>query len=91
MKFVSLLPSTRKDKKYMMVFEDKVIHFGSKVSNTYLDHHDVIKKENYLKRHAPSENWTKINAGSLSRYLLWGDSTDIAVNLKHFLKRFKLE
>ena len=92
MKFVSLLPSTRKNKKFMIRFEDPtmVIHFGSKGSKTYLDNHDKLKRQNYLKRHAVNEDWTKINAGSLSRYIQWGDSTDLATNLHSFLKRFRL-
>ena len=92
MKFVSLLPSTRKGKKFMIRFEDPtmVIHFGAKGSKTYLDNHDKLKRQNYLKRHAVNEDWTKINAGSLSRYIQWGNSTDLETNLNSFLKRFRL-
>jgi len=93
MKFISLSQSPRKDKKYVIQFEEPtmVIHFGSKGSNTYLDHHDTVKRENYLKRHAVNEDWSKINAGSLSAYLLWGDSTDLATNLRVFLDTFRIK
>ena len=93
MKFISLSQSPRKDKKYVIKFEEPTmaIHFGSKGSSTYLDHHDVVKRENYLKRHSVNEDWSKINAGSASRYILWGDSTDIAVNLRDFLDTFRIK
>jgi len=84
-------PSTKKDKRYMAVFKNGVIvHFGSKNSSTYIDHHDKIKRENYLKRHSKNENWNDpYSAGALSRYLLWGDYTSLNENHKAFMQRFK--
>ena len=53
--FIKLDKSDRPLKKYVFVYKDddkiKKIHFGSKYSSTYLDHHDKIKRANYLKRH----------------------------------------
>ena len=93
MKFISLSQSPRKDKKYVIRFEEPtmVIHFGAKKSSTYLDHHDTVKRENYLKRHSVNEDWSKINAGSLSAYILWGDSTDLETNLRLFLDTFRIK
>ncbi len=90
MKFLSLEKSQKPDKKYVIKFTnpDKTIHFGSKKSSTYLDHHDKTKRENYILRHKVREDWTKINAGSLSRYLLWGDSTNLQTNLNAYLRKF---
>jgi len=92
MRFVSLYNSKRKGKKYVVTFENPtmVIHFGAKGSSTYLDHHDEAKREHYLRRHSVNENWDEVNAGSLSRYLLWGPSTDLETNLELFLKRFDI-
>ena len=91
-----MAPSSRKDKKYEFTFSDdgkkiKTIHFGSKGSSTYLDHKDKTKKNNYIARHKVRENWDEVNAGSLSRYLLWGDSTDLNTNLKAYLKQFNIK
>ena len=93
MKFVELIPSTRSDKKYMIKFQDpdKTIHFGSKNSETYLDHEDKIKRANYIARHSVRENWQEVNAGSLSKFLLWGETTDLKTNLKAYLKRFNIK
>ncbi len=72
--------------------DDKAItlHFGAKNSKTYLDHGDKNKREAYLKRHAPAENWNEINAGSASRYILWSHKT-LDKSLKSFLSRFNIK
>ena len=84
--------STRKDKKLMATFANgKVVHFGAKGSKTYLDHGDKAKREAYLARHIVNENWTDpYSAGSLSRWLLWGDSTSLEANHQAFMRRFNV-
>ena len=93
MRFISLQKSPRRDKKYMIRFEEPnlTIHFGSKNSSTFLDHHDETLRENYLKRHFVNEDWSRVNAGSLSAYLLWGPTTDLRANLTLFLERFGID
>jgi hypothetical protein len=96
MNFVSLAPSSRKNKKYEIVFMKEnskplTIHFGSKNSQTYIDHGDKNKRAAYIARHAPNENWNEVNAGSLSRYLLWGDSKNLGKNLNEYFKRFNIK
>jgi hypothetical protein len=77
----------------MIRFEDpdKVIHFGSDVSQTYLDHGDKIKRANYIKRHEVNEKWDQVNAGSLSRFILWGPSTSLRENLDDYLTKFDIK
>ena len=74
-------PSTRKDKRFSAVFKN---------GSTYIDHHDKIKRDNYIKRHSKLyEYWDDpYSAGSLSRYLLWGDHTSLNDNHQAFMKRF---
>mgnify|MGYP004292366017 CR=1 FL=1 len=69
----------------------RTIHFGSKTSRTYVEGASKQDRINYIKRHKVRENWDEINAGSLSRFLLWGDSVLLSENLKKYLKRFKLK
>jgi hypothetical protein len=95
LKFIKLDKSNRHSKNYVFIYRDGdqviKVHFGSKGSSTYLDHHDKFKKRNYLKRHqALGENWDAINAGSLSAFLLWGDSTDLKTNLYNYLNHFSI-
>jgi hypothetical protein len=90
MKFVSLEPSTRKTKRFKIEFSEpkKIFHFGLKNGNTYIDHHDDLKRENYLKRHMVNEDWSEVNSGSLSAFILWGPSSDLRINLKAFLRKY---
>jgi len=92
MKFISLEKSNKPNKKLVIKFSDPnlTIHFGSKNSSTYLDHHDKNKRSNYLKRHMVNENWNQVNAGSLSAYLLWGPTTDLKTNLMTYLNQFNI-
>ena len=84
-------PSTRKDKRFMAIFKNgQIVHFGSKHGSTYIDHHDKIKRDNYIKRHSKNENWNDpYSAGALSRWILWGDYTTLNENHQAFMKRFK--
>ena len=91
--FLELNMSTRKDKKMVFKMENpkRTIHFGSKTSRTYVEGASKEDRLNYIKRHRVRENWDEINAGSLSRFLLWGDSVLLSENLKKYLIRFKLK
>ena len=93
MRFISLKKSNKPYKKLVITFSEPnlTIHFGSKNSSTYLDHHDIVKRSNYLKRHKVNENWNKVNAGSLSKWLLWGPSTDLNTNLINYLDKFNID
>ena len=88
--FKELHLSPRRDKKLVFKMENpkKTIHFGSKDSQTYVEGASEQQRLNYIKRHKVRENWDEINAGSLSRFLLWGDSVLISENLDAFLERF---
>ena len=85
-------PSTRKGKRFMATYANgKVVHFGLSGGQTYIDHGDKVKRENYLLRHKKRENWNDpFSAGSLSRYLLWGDTTDLETNHQAFMKKFPI-
>ena len=93
MKFISLKKSNKPNKKLVITFSEPnlTIHFGSKNSSTFLDHHDKVKRSNYLKRHKVNEDWNQINAGSLSAYILWGNSSDMYSNLINYLDKFKID
>jgi hypothetical protein len=85
--------SNRKGKRYKVVFANgKVVHFGQEGGSTYIDHGDKVKRAAYLARHKKNENWSDpYSAGSLSRYLLWGDSTSLDVNHAAFMNRFRVK
>jgi hypothetical protein len=88
---MEIVESDRKGKRFKAIFKNgKIIHFGSESGKTFIDHGDELKKNNYIKRHQVNEDWTKINPGSLSRFILWGDSKDIKTNIKSFIKKFNI-
>ena len=95
MKLLEVKKSTKTGKKYMAVFENngrkKTIHFGDSSAQDYTQHGDKQRRENYLSRHKSRENWNDPStAGALSRWLLWGNSTSFADNLRSFRSRFGL-
>jgi hypothetical protein len=84
--------SDRKGKRFKATYANgKVVHFGAKGGKTYIDEGDKTKRENYLKRHKVNENWNNpYSAGSLSRWLLWGDFTSLEKNHKAFMKKYNV-
>ena len=82
--------SNRKNKRFVAIFENgKKIHFGLDGGSTYIDHHDIKKRFNYLKRHEVNEDWDDpYKAGTLSFYLLWGNHKSLKENIKEFNKVF---
>lgn len=91
--------SKRKDKRFYVQFEIAPkktvnVHFGSAApSEAYIDHHDKAKRKNYIKRHGAIRNqdWTDpLKAGTLSRYILWGEHTDIDEAIDAYIDKFNL-
>jgi len=74
---IRLKQSSRKDKKYMAVFEDgKKVHFGASGYSDYTKHKDPKRKERYIARHRVNEDWEDIKtAGAWSRWILWNKPT----------------
>jgi hypothetical protein len=90
---MQLANSNRKGKRFMATFKDgQTVHFGQLGGSTYIDHGDKAKRSAYLARHgAGREDWNNPrSAGSLSRWILWGDYTNINGNLADFRRRFSL-
>lgn len=84
--------SDKKNKRFVAVFSDGTeTDFGLKGGSTYIDHGDKKKRSAYISRHKANENWDDSkSAGSLSRFILWGDDVDIHKNINAFKKRFNL-
>ena len=78
---VQFYPSTRTSKKYMAVFtldndRTRTVHFGSAGASDYTQHRDPVRKQRYLARHAPREDWNNpMTTGALSRWILWNKQT----------------
>ena len=74
-------PSTRKNKKYMIMNEDhKYIHFGDLRYEDYTKHQDLKRLNNYLSRATKIKgNWKKdiYSPNILAINLLWNNSKTI--------------
>jgi hypothetical protein len=93
---VDLTESPKSNKRFRITLDligtgDHLKHwdFGAKNGQTYIDHHDAKKRENYIKRHLANptereriENVTPSPA-LFSMVLLWGNSTDLTENVHH--------
>ncbi len=98
--YFKLQKSTRKNKRLIGIYYyydalgTPVIgktHFGLKGGETYIDHGDKQKKENYIKRHHVGEDWSEpFTAGTMARFLLWNKKT-LEESLDDYKKRFGLK
>jgi len=89
---MELVRATDGKHKWVAVFKDgQRVPFGAVGYADYTQHHDKLRRANYLSRHKSREDWTNPRtAGALSRHLLWGSSTSLATNLASFRRRFSL-
>ena len=72
----TLRPSSRAGKKWEVEIGGKTIHFGAKGYSDYTRHGDDARKERYLKRHKPTEDWSKSGIetpGFWARHILWAE------------------
>lgn len=95
---IGIYPSTSKHKKYVALFDlgngkTKQINFGSKNSETYLDHKNITKRANYVARHTAlgTEDYNDpLTPASLSMFLLWGKHTDLDMNIKEYKNMYNI-
>jgi len=95
MKLVSVKKSDREGKKYVAEFlmdsgRTKHVHFGASGYTDYTLGATHEQREHYRTRHK-KEDWTNpTTAGALSRFILWGDSRNLQMNIRAFKSRFNL-
>jgi hypothetical protein len=70
---VLIEPSTRKDKKYMLVNPEthKIVHFGQMGYEDFTKHKDKKRRDAFLKRNASWKNAPIYSPAWLSYHLLW--------------------
>jgi hypothetical protein len=66
------------------------VHFGSAGASDYTQHRDPVRKQQYLARHAPREDWDNpMTAGALSRWVLWNKET-LDNSIVDYIQRFDI-
>jgi len=94
---VTIKTSSKSGKKLDAVFtrengRSKTISFGSAGMDDYTKTKDKAQRKRYLDRHRKRENWSVPDtAGSLSKHILWGNSTSKQENIRMFKKKFNLK
>ena len=97
--YMSIYNSPKPSKRFQAIFYDekgrriKTTHFGqaNPKIGTYIDHKDKNIRKNYIARHKVNEDWSDpTKAGTLSRYILWGDETSLLKAISSYRKRFHL-
>jgi hypothetical protein len=95
---VNIKASPVKYKRYRVFMNNgKHYDFGLKGGQTYLDHKDKRKRENYIKRHYANPIEKRLidnlvpSPALFSLYLLWGKYTDLNDNINHLNNMWKIK
>tara|TARA_B110000285_G_scaffold193477_1_gene222526 strand:- start:1143 stop:1445 length:303 start_codon:yes stop_codon:yes gene_type:complete len=93
--------SKAKNKRFVAIFTDAngkstKTNFGLKNPRfgTYIDHADKTMRKNYIARHVVREKKFYKNpkrASTLSRFILWGDSSDLDTAIQDYKNKFDLK
>ena len=67
----TIRPSTKKGKKFDVIYQGKVISFGDINYADFTKHQDEDKRRSYLKRSGGIKDSGKWSPNSLARALLW--------------------
>jgi len=79
-RLLSIKKSNKSGKKLMATFETngrkKIIHFGQAGASDYTKHHDIQRKQRYVKRHLKDlKTGNPARAGYLSMFVLWNKNS----------------
>ena len=93
--------SQAKGKRFVAIFTDdkgksKKVNFGLKNPKigTFIDHGDKEIRKNYIARHEVREKKfykDPMRAATLSRFILWGNSSSLKQNIEDYKKKYNLE
>ena len=60
------------------------------IAQSSRSHRDLVRKQQYLARHAPREDWDNpMTAGALARWILWNKET-LPSSIEDYTRRFGL-
>lgn len=99
MKLIKVIKSENPNKKYDAFFKDKEgkekkVSFGAAGYGDYTITRDISQRTRYRKRHEKDllteKNKKGLGAGSLSYWLLWGNSTSLKKNIQEYKKKYNL-
>ena len=87
-------PSSRKDKKFMVIMGlNMVHHFGQSGYDDYTTHNDQNRKDSYIARMNVNQDWSKQGihtSGFWAKHILWNKPT-IKGSIKDTQKKFGIK
>lgn len=92
-KKIILQKSNQSGKKFMVIIDDKTVHFGALGYSDYTKHGDKDRMKRYEIRHKSRENWKKSgikSAGFWSKWILWNKPGFMA-SIRDTEKRFGIK
>ena len=92
-KLISIKKSNRPGKKLMATFEKngrtKITHFGNSNYQDYTKHHDILRRNRYIKRHLKDlKTGDPTRAGFLSMFVLWNKKS-LQASISDYRRRLK--
>ena len=96
MKIKEIQHSPIKNKRFRVILDNgKHYDFGLDTGSTYIDHHDIKKRNAYIARHFGNKLEKNLiinlvpSPALFSMYLLWGKYTSLEENIKWLNSLFK--
>lgn len=93
---IKIEPSPVSHKRFRVYMDTgKHYDFGLDTGMTFIDHHDIKKRDNYRKRHLANSVEKELNANLVpspslfSMFLLWGKYTDLQKNIDYLNSLWK--
>ena len=101
LRLLSITQSEKPEKKFKATFgettskgenKEKMVHFGQRGSDDYTLTKNKEQRERYRARHAKEAKFYNepTRPATLSRFILWGDSTSMRENIKMYKQKFNL-
>lgn len=95
MKLISVTRTPNHSKAFKAVFmidgNTRIVRFGTNSNYILNPFKTTADRAAYIARHQVNEDWTDpTTPGALSRYILWGDSRNLAKNVYAFKRKFNL-
>ena len=92
----SIIDSPRKNKRFRIILENKKYYdFGLTGGQTFIDHKNIEKRENYRKRHLGNSIEKNLieniipSPALFSFWILWGDSSNLKTNVIELNKKLE--
>jgi hypothetical protein len=96
MRIISIEDSPIKTKRFRVLLDNgNTYDFGLRGGSTYIDHHDINKRNAYIARHFANRLEKKLiinlvpSPALFSMYLLWGKYPDLGKNIDLLNNIFK--